>query len=80
MSGTSAPYDGTGLRKDRPRNSGGQGGDTFKVADHNIDEVKDFVEEHPDQVEAVLAAERKGEKRKTLVEWLESKKDDSGLL
>jgi hypothetical protein len=72
-------------RKDRPRNSRQSApeppaDDTFTVADHNVDEVKDFVNEHPEQVDAVLAAEKDGEQRVTLIEWLESKQDSDDLL
>jgi hypothetical protein len=79
--------DGTNvLRKDRPRNPAPNGAKDkgYDPADDNVDEVKAHVEKNPDQAKAVLAAERKGENRKTLVEWLESRgdddKDDSGLL
>lgn len=45
--------------------------DTFDPSEHTIDEVKDYVDAHPDEVDAVLNAEQAGKGRVTLVEWLE---------
>lgn len=44
----------------------------FDPSEHNIDDVKAHVGAHPDELDAVLAAERDGKDRSTLVEWLES--------
>jgi hypothetical protein len=41
------------------------------LADGNIDEVKARVEADPASAKSVLAAERDGDNRVTLVEWLE---------
>jgi hypothetical protein len=37
---------------------------------HTVDEVKDYVGTHPDELEAVLALEEIGKKRSTLIAWL----------
>lgn len=44
----------------------------FDPSEHNIDDVKAHVDAYPDELDAVLAAERDGKDRSTLVEWLES--------
>jgi hypothetical protein len=49
--------------------------DAFDPADHNIDDVLKHLEAHPDQVEAVLAAERAGKDRATLVTRLTGDQD-----
>ena len=64
------------IRRDRPRNTRTKQDDSFKVSDHNIDEVKAYAEAHPDEMDALLAAEKAGQNRKTLVEWLEQGTDD----
>lgn len=48
------------------------GGDdgAYDPSDHTVDEVKTYVEENPDQREAVLAAEQDGKNRSTLVDAL----------
>jgi hypothetical protein len=43
--------------------------------DDNIDVIKSYVEEHPDERDAVLAAERDGQNRVTLIAWLEGQDD-----
>lgn len=67
--------DGINVRRDRPR-SRRDSEDVFNPRDHNIDEVKAYIAEHPDQTEAVLAAEESGEDRVTLVEWLSAQLDE----
>lgn len=49
-----------------------EGEDRFVVADHNIEEVKDFIRDHPDLRYEVLETEqaRGDDARVTLVEWL----------
>jgi hypothetical protein len=44
----------------------------FDPGDHNIDDVKAHVDKNPAELDAVLAAERDGKDRTTLIEWLES--------
>lgn len=39
---------------------------------HTVAEVKAHVTEHPDEAEAILAAEYAGQARITLIEWLEA--------
>jgi len=46
--------------------------------DHKVGEVKDHVEEHPEQAAAILAAEKEGQNRTTLVEWLTEFNQTSG--
>lgn len=40
-------------------------------ADYNIDDVKAYVEENPDERDRVLEAERTGKGRVSLIAWLE---------
>lgn len=41
---------------------------TFDPTEHTVEEVQAYLAEHPDQREAVLAAEKEGKARKTVVE------------
>lgn len=50
----------------------GSAPDTFDPGGHNATDVKAYVEAHPDEREAVLAAEQDGKNRVTLVDWLSS--------
>ena len=43
----------------------------FDPGEHTVDEVKDYVTEHPDEVDDVHAAEDEGKARVTLLTWLE---------
>ena len=45
--------------------------ESFDPGDHTIDEVKEYVTAHAEEVEAVLEAESAGKNRVTLVDWLE---------
>jgi hypothetical protein len=45
--------------------------DEFDPADHTVIDVIGWVEAHPDEREAVLAAEREGKHRVTLIDHLE---------
>ncbi len=47
----------------------------FDPSAHTIDEVKAHLSENADQREAVLAAERGGKARTTLVDWLTATED-----
>ena len=47
------------------------GGDAFDPAEGTIDDVRAYVEAHPDELEDVLAAEKAGKDRSTLVAWLD---------
>lgn len=44
--------------------------DVFDVSDHTVEQVMDFIEAHPDQVEAVIAQEEAGKNRSTLLSQL----------
>ena len=46
--------------------------------DHNVGPVKEHVEAHPEQAAAILAAEKEGQNRTTLVEWLTEFNQTSG--
>lgn len=52
--------------------------DGYDPADYNIAQVKEFISEHPDLAEDVLASEESGENRATLVKWLNETIDASG--
>lgn len=49
--------------------------EVYDPSEHTVDEVKSYVEEHPDECEAVLDAEQEGKDRITLVEWLEAQQN-----
>jgi hypothetical protein len=51
----------------------------YDPADHTVEEVKAYVEEHPDELEAVHEAEVEGKNRVTLIEWLESPEINNDL-
>jgi len=42
--------------------------DSFDPGDHTVDEVKAYIEEHPDRKDDVLAAEKDGKARKGILE------------
>jgi len=44
----------------------------FDPSAHNVQDVKDFVQSHPDEAQAVLDLEVASQNRVTLVSWLES--------
>lgn len=46
--------------------------ETYDPGDHNVDDVLEHVEKHPDERKAVLKAEKAGQARKTLIEGLEA--------
>lgn len=56
--------------------SGGAAG--YDPGEYKIAEVKDYVETHPDEVDDVLAAEKAGKNRVTLVEWLTDHTEPAG--
>lgn len=72
--------DGVNMVLNHPSLSGGSEAQdetpAYDPSDHKIDAVKQHIEENPDQREAVLAAERDGKNRSTLVEWLEAPAGD----
>lgn len=43
--------------------------DTFDPSEHSVAEVKAYIEEHPEEAQAVLEAESDGKARKTLLEY-----------
>jgi len=53
--------------------------ETYDPGEHTVEEVKTYVEEHPDEAEDVLAAEQDGKARVTLVEWLEQQGEDDAV-
>lgn len=58
--------------------SGDGGSDGFDPSAHTIDEVLSHLDDHPDEAGTVLAAERTGKDRTTLVAELESRVADDG--
>lgn len=44
--------------------------DSFDPSDHNIDEVKQYINDHPDEVQRVYDAEVEGKGRSSLLDWL----------
>lgn len=50
--------------------------DTYNPGDHKVDEIKAYVEEHPEEAQAVLEAEQGGENRSTLVKALQAVVDN----
>ena len=46
----------------------GQG--EFDPGEHTIAEVQAYVNEHPDELDAIYAAEQTGKARSTLLDWL----------
>lgn len=52
--------------------------DEYDPADYTVDQVKDFVTEHPDLADDVLASEEDGKNRTTLVDWLAEFIETSG--
>jgi hypothetical protein len=44
--------------------------DAFDPSKHNIEDVKKYVTDHPDQVQAVYDAEAEGKNRSSLLDWL----------
>jgi len=46
-----------------------QGG-AYNPGDHTVDEVKGYVIEHADELDAIYAAEQAGKARSTLLDWL----------
>lgn len=55
-----------------PASEPGAQTDVYQPADHTVDEVKDYVTDHPDERQAVLDAEVAGKNRVTLVDWFEA--------
>ena len=47
------------------------GSESFDPGAHTVDAVEAYVSDHPDELDAVLAAEEAGKNRTTLVAWLE---------
>ena len=71
VTGTGPP--GTSLRGDEEEEitQETQAVSDFDPGEHTVDEVKEYVESHPDELEAVYEAEYSGKGRSTLVTWLE---------
>ena len=44
----------------------------YDPGEHTIAQVQAYVTDHPDQADAILAAEMDGKDRVTLVDWLDS--------
>ena len=53
-------------------------GEAFDPSAHTVDDVAAYVAEHPDEHQAVLAAERAGKARVTLLAQLEPADDAPG--
>ena len=72
VTGTGPP--GTSLRSVGPEEEGEEASDVgvgYDPAAHTVDEVKEFVTEHPDEARAMYDAEVAGKNRATLISWLE---------
>lgn len=52
--------------------------DVLDTAALTVDEVKEYVEENPDEAEAILADEEDGKNRSSLVKWLSEFIETSG--
>lgn len=50
----------------------------FDPADHNVDEVNQYIQENPDDLRRVLEAEKSGKNRTTLVSSLEGTAEEEG--
>jgi hypothetical protein len=50
-----------------------EGDDVFDPGAHTVADVEAYVDENPDELDAVLAAEKSGKNRVTLVEALEDR-------
>jgi hypothetical protein len=61
----------TGADTDPPPE--GDDGDVFDPGAHTVADVEAYVDENPDELDAVLAAEKAGKNRVTLVEALEDR-------
>ena len=75
---TSLPPELTGGGEATPMSTGSPlpagesvGAGAYDPDDHTVNEVLDYVDDHPDEVDAVLAAERAGKNRTTLIMHLE---------
>lgn len=44
--------------------------DSFDPGDHNIEDVKKYVTDHPDEVQRIYDAEEAGKGRSSLLDWL----------
>jgi hypothetical protein len=61
---------------DEPEPEASDVGAGFDPAAHTVAEVEDFVNEHPDQAEAILDLEEEGKARSTLIAFLEDRVGD----
>ena len=50
--------------------------DAYDPGDYTVDDVVAYAEAHPDEVDAILAAERDGKNRVTLISHLETMRDE----
>lgn len=69
-----APLGGRPVRADEPAEPTSEP-ESFDPSEHNIDDVQAHVADHPDELDAILAAERDGKNRSTLIEWLEGQSE-----
>lgn len=65
-----APLAGLTARADEPAEPTSEP-EAFDPGDHKVEDVQAHVEANPDELDAILAAERDGKNRSTLIEWLE---------
>jgi hypothetical protein len=63
----------TGADTDPPPEGDDDEEDVFDPGAHTVAEVEAYVDDNPDEVDAVLAAEKAGKNRVTLVEALEDR-------
>jgi hypothetical protein len=59
--------DPVGIISDDPDPQTDDGDDEFDPSAHTVDEVRDYLDENPDDEDRVLAAERAGKNRSSLV-------------
>lgn len=71
VSGFRFHWNGTAWTAGTP--SGAPVTNVFDPGDHTVAEVQEWVEAHPDEVQAILDAERAGKNRVTLTDWLDAR-------
>lgn len=52
--------------------------ETYNPGDHTIREIKGYVEEHPEELESIIAQEENGQGRTTLLTWLYDQRSSGG--
>ena len=65
-----AGVEGINLGREFFGTDGTDEGDEFDPSGHTIDDVKSYIDSHPDEVQRVYDAEVEGKGRQTLLDWL----------